>query len=368
MTPHILNVAADPVSGLPAQINLRDNTITYTEKDGRLVKMDLGPADVHIDSALANYAAGYRFADVGLVADECCPAVPVAKASDYYYTWDKDDVFQDVSEADLTSAGAGATPKEISPRLSSTTYSTIGRSLGAFVSTEEIANADAPLQVEQMAVARILTAFRAAREIRVASLLTTSGNWTGGYVRALAAGEKWNGGASSDPVEVIHTLQESSLTPVNMICMSERVAHSFMRNAQVQKYVASKTQVKPAVATENANDFAAILGLPRFCVATRKHKTSASAYGYIWGNSIVGCWIEPGMPMRGETISTAKTFRWTQANTGVPDGTIQGGFLVRSYFDPRRGARGGRVVVVACNDTEKMTSVYAGGLVTGAYA
>lgn len=352
-------------------LDLYNNTRKFRDENGKLVTMDLGNADVHIDQALANYAAGYKFADRGLIADFVAPVVPVPKASDKYYTWDKDDVFQ---EAEDLIVGQGASPREINPRLSSTTFSTLPFGASAAVPTELSANADAPLQIEQMYMARPLTALRLAREIRVASLATSSSNWTNGYTTTLGATQKWNSGSASNPVQDILTGIENSLTPVNFIAMSEQVQHDFVQNAQVQKYIASKVNLPPlplgapgdVTASVNAQ-ISAILELPPIHIGRRKKKLTASTYGYVWGSNVVLGYAEPGMPMNGQSISTFKTFRWSQADAGVPDGTVQGGFMVRSYFDPRRGARGSRVIVVAHNDAEISTSVFAGGLLINAH-
>jgi hypothetical protein len=156
--------------------------------------------------------------------------------------------------------------------------------------------------------------------------------------------------------------------------MSEQVWHDFVQNAAVQKYVASKTQVVPLPASRAGGqdiikneEFSALLGLPPFLIGRMKKKLTSSTYGYVWGNNVALLQNDPTVPSDGQSISTSKTFRWTGANTGAPDGTVQGGFLVRSYFDPRMGARGARRIVVTVNDAEVMTSVYAGGLIVNAH-
>ena len=66
-------------------------------------------------------------------------------------------------------------------------------------------------------------------------------------------------------------------------------------------------------------------------------------------------------PSSGRENASGYTFRWTGAP--APDGTITGGFMVRSYYDPKRGGRGGRVVVVLHNDSETVTGSILGGLI-----
>jgi hypothetical protein len=344
-------------------IDLVNNTRSMTDASGRLVTLDLGQSDVHIDSALAGYAAGYQSADVGLIADEAVPVLPTDKASDKYFTWDKDDVFQEGEDLVVTAGGA---VKEFSPRLSNATFSAIGYGAASFVPVELTANADAALNPQRQAVQRCLTIIRLARERRCATLLTTSGNWTGGYTATLGATAKWNSGSASNPVQDIYSAMEASLVNITALAMSERTYHDFVQNAQVQKFVASKTMVTPIPDKMSASQFSAILGLPPILIANRKAKTS-TGYGYLWGDNVALLHADAGIPTGGQTISTARTFRWSGANSGAPDGTMQGGFLVRTYYDPKRGPRGGTMVVVTHNDAEIMTSVYAGGLIIGAH-
>ena len=342
--------------------DLRNNTRTMTDPaTGKLVTMDLGVADVHIDSALANYAAGYQEAASASIADQVVPVLPVEKNSNKFYTWDKNDVFQDVQSLEVAPGGAMA---EVSPRVSNSNYNCVSYGVQSFVASEVQANADSALNPERQAVVRCMNAINIARERRCASLLMSSGNWTGGYTTTIAAGAKWNGGASSDPVRDLYTAIESSLVDVTAIVMSERTFHDFVQNPQVQKYIATKTAVAPV---PGASEFAALLQLPPIIVGKRKGIVTSSTYGYVWGDNVALIHADAGIPSGGATISTARTFRWNGANGGATDGTMQGGYLVRSYFDPKRGPRGGKVVAVVHNDTEVMTSVFAGGFIASAH-
>lgn len=343
--------------------DLANNTRTMTDPaSGKLVTMDLGTADVHIDAALATYAAGYQEAANESIADQVVPILPVDKKSNKYYTWDKNDVFQDVQSLEVAPGGAVA---EISPRLSNASYNTISYGVQCAVTTELQANADAALNPERQAMARCINALNLARERRCASTTQTSANWSGGFVRTLDATTKWNGGASSNPIADIFAALEASLTSVGGIVMSERTYHDFIQNAAVQKYIAFKSGAAPLPGAEKMS---AILELPPFIIGKRKAIVTSSTYGYLWGDNVSLIKADAGIPTGGQTISTARTFRWTGANGGVTDGTMQGGYLVRSYFDPKRGPRGAKVIVVCHDDTEVMTSVVAGGIIVGAHA
>lgn len=341
--------------------DLQNNTRTMTDpSSGKLVTMDLGMADIHIDSALATYAAGYQEAADTSIADLVVPVLPVEKNSNKFYTWDKNDVFQDVQSLEVAPGGAMA---ETSPRVSNSNYNCVSYGVQSFVATETQANADSALNPERQAVVRCMNAIKLARERRAALLLMASGSWSGGYTAAIAAGAKWNGGASSDPVRDLYTAIEASLVDVSHIVMSERTFHDFVQNAQVQKYIATKTAVAPV---PGSSEFSALLSLPPIVVGKRKGIVTASTYGYVWGDNVALIHADAGIPSGGSTISTARTFRWNGG--GATDGSMQGGYLVRSYFDAKRGPRGGKVIAVVVNDTEVMTSVSAGGLLTAAHA
>jgi hypothetical protein len=233
----------DSETGAPQILDLHRNTITMRdESSGRMIEMDLGMPDVHLDRALASYAAGYRFIDFECIADDVAPVTLTPFASDKFFNWDKDDILQD---ADDIIVGPGGTVKEITPRLSSAAFQTVSYGIGCFVPTELQSNADSPLSLQQAATARCMTVLKQARERRVAALTTTPGNWTGGYSVTLGATAKWNGGSASAPVQDVFALQEGSLSPIRTLVMPEPVYHGYAANTNVQKFFVSKNNTPP---------------------------------------------------------------------------------------------------------------------------
>ena len=359
---NIMNVK-DTQTGRTEQIDFYNNTRTFTNDDGRVVTMDISPSDVHVDQALPNAAFGYKLA--GGVADEVCPIVPVPKASDKYFIWDKYDAFQQATNPVIAD---GAQPSEISPRLSTSAYSTTPYALQAFVSTELEANADSPLRPRAMATQRLVNALLLAREARVAALLTTQGNYSAGYYAAATA--QWNGGATSDPVADIEARMEAALMPITAVVMSRRVYHAFSRNSAVQKFIAFKDSVPGLPSPEQFTSNNALLQLPRIIVSDMKGLSNTTGtIDYVWGNNVALIHAPPGgIPADGQDVASAYTFRW-QDGALIADGSaLPGGFFVRSYFDQRRGGRGGTTIVVGHNDAEVMTSSLVSGLITGCYA
>ena len=336
------------------------------------VLMDLSVSDVHIASAMPNIALGYHLEDG--VADIASPVIPSVKNQDYFFTWNSDNAFRPAAPA---MGGPGASPQEVNPALSQTKFTTNEFALAAYVPTEIEANADAPLQPYQAAVDMVMAKLRIAREQRVMSLLTTSGNWNSQNVLALTSGQQWNGGASSDPIANLQYIREHSYQKISKIVMGLPVFHALQRNAAVRQYHFAKTN-DPAL--PNAQELSRILELPPIIVAEMMITTGGSIGGgapgttgtpaFVWPSvagsaSSVVLLHEPAQnpPSSGRENATSYTYRWV--NAPAPDGTVTGGFMVRSYYDPRRGGRGGRIVVVLHNDIEVMTGNILGGLVTG---
>jgi len=349
------------------QYNPSDGSIQLRDSDsGQLYTLGLAPTDVHIDSTLATYCAGYN-QDKTSLAEKVCPTVPVDKASNYFWTWDIKDAFEYVDRMEVAGGSLGGVP-EIAPRLSSTLYTTKCFAVAGVVPLEVQSNADAPLNPQLAAASRAMNAQNLRRELQVKTLLDTSGNWTGGYSTAVIA--KWNGGAGSDPIEDLKLMIRASAQEPNYIVMSRVAYDYFIQHPAVNKYIVKGSMGDTAMANkpENANKVSAILDLPEILVGKMKYRSAATTYStYIWGNNVFGIYQEPSIPVDGQRVMTCKNFRWTGPQVS-PDGSSVSGFYVRRYFDPRRGPYGAWIVVVVVNEAPTMTSVYVGGRITGAYA
>lgn len=307
---------------------------------------ELGIANVHLATTLGNYCAGYKLADG--IADFVAPPVPTDKASDYYTTWDKDDAFQG---AHTQLVGEAAPLPEITPRLSSTLFSTAPYGLATFVPQGVIANADNPINPRMGYLRRIMNAMAIGREQRAAALLM-SGTTFSGYTANVAAGAKWNGGATSDPIADLHSAIKTALMPITDIIMSEEVAFAFVTNPNVAKYV----QYKSGVDVDGAA-ISSILKLPPITISKHKTKSNTTGlYGYTWGRGCLLIHREPGVTIDGESISTAKTFRWRKGGLG----NDASGFRVRMWFDPAKGQDGGEYIAVCTNEVVTATAPATG--------
>ena len=130
------------------------------------------PKDVHKDSYLTGFSVGYK--NPMFVADMVFPNVPVRKQSDYYYNFLKGAWFRNEAEV----RGPGARAARGGYPVTSGTYSCQERAFAHPVPIEVINNADAPVRPFETGTRFATNKVMLAKEIAVASLCMTSGNWT----------------------------------------------------------------------------------------------------------------------------------------------------------------------------------------------
>ncbi len=321
---------------------------------------DLAPGDVHIDRGLPGYAAGYALAEG--VADLASPPMLVPNQSDKFWTWNERNAFTAV---DPIIASAGGSPPEVSAALSNASFQTVPYALGAFVPTELQANADAPLNVMAKVMRVVMDKLKLARERRVVTTLQTTGSWNSNLVNTVAAGNKWNGGAGADPVLDLTIVCEQSFMDPTDIVMSQLVYNRLCQSPAIQKYFYAKDG-SPQIPSHA--QFATMFPeLPKITVAKMKYlPTAAGAITYAWGNHVVLLRSTAALATQ-QDIAPTRTFRWVGGPTS-DGGSAVGGWTVRTYFDPKRGPRGGTAIVVTHNDDDSiLTSKNVGGVVYNAY-
>jgi hypothetical protein len=340
-------------------LNLADNTLSYSDKDGQLVTMELGPADVHVDTIAANILVGYK--NPKFIADLISPVIPKDKASGKFFVMDPGDEYQ--AAQGLGSTAPGGAVVEIQPRVSKTSYAVKQYACGTFVPTELEAQADSPLRPGVMASNRVMKVIALARELRVSKKLTTSTNWGSGQRITLDTSTKWNGGASSDPISNLLTGDQNSLSELTHAVMSRPVFNAFIQNASVREW--TKYKANEPVLPSAIDGLYQFPNLPmKILVSDAKVKVADGSMQYIWGSNIVLLRV-PATPMStdGQEVSSCLTFRW---NVNPEDGTVVDGLTVRSFFDERRGPNGGRSWVCSQHDAEKITDPTVGGIIVGA--
>lgn len=329
----------------------------FRDEHGSLIALDLTPTDVHQPAVNPTYAAGYRVGQNG-IADVMSPVIPVPKKTDYYGTWN---AASDFSAPQGEVSAAGGQIAEINPGLTFSTYDAVSYALAGALPTEVLANADTPFQPLPKLMQVLVDKLKLARNIRVANQMQTSGSWNTNLVQTILSGSQWNEGPAGNPLLVIHAMMDSTYAPITGFGLTGQLFRDMCRHPNVQKYFEFKDKVD-GIPTPEA--FARELKLPPFYLDETKY-TVGGKLSYVWGNALVAI-HEAASNVSQQDVSTAKTWRWIGGEV-PPDGQLTGGFLVRSYFDQKRGPRGSTVVVCAHNDAESMTSGLVGGLVLAAH-
>ena len=151
---------------------------------------------VHVSTTLTQVAVGY--ANATYIARQVFPIVPVTKDTDQYYIFTKADWFRD--EAKAVAPGNG--PQESGYSTSTCPYVCIEYGSRVPLPYKVRDNADNVIQPRTRAVRLATDRVELALEIRVATMVTTAGNWT--TTASLSSGSLWSAD-TSDPFSAITT-------------------------------------------------------------------------------------------------------------------------------------------------------------------
>lgn len=300
--------------------------------------MSLSPSAVHIDRALTNCAISYRNREY--IADQCMPVVTVANRSDKIFEFPVETMQQ---LADVSIAGNRGMPGEVKYSLnSSKNYSVSDYALMDFVSNDEIANADAPLQPKVEAVEIVTNFLMLARESRVASAVFGAGNY-GANTAALAGASRWDT-STSDPVQAIEDAIESCFVRPTHLVLGGQVWPKLRNHPKFLQYILSRASTASGDVPLRVSErlIADAFGLEGCIVGRAKSVTSVEGQsvttGYLWGKSAALIRVEKS-PSARKTQCFGYTFRF-------------GSFETREIVDNVRGVRGGVFEKVSHSDAE----------------
>ena len=300
--------------------------------------MSLSPSAVHIDRALTNCAISYRNREY--IADQCMPVVTVANRSYKIFEFPVETMLQ---LADVSIAGNRGMPGEVKYSLnSSKNYSVSDYALMDFVSNDEIANADAPLQPKVEAVEIVTNFLMLARESRVASAVFGAGNY-GANTAALAGAGRWDT-STSDPVQAIEDAIESCFVRPTHLVLGGQVWPKLRNHPKFLQYILSRASTASGDVPLRVSEqlIADAFGLEGCIVGRAKSVTSVEGQsvttGYLWGKSAALIRVEKS-PSARKTQCFGYTFRF-------------GSFETREIVDNVRGVRGGVFEKVSHSDAE----------------
>lgn len=258
--------------------------------------MNPGKGDVHVNAALTNLALGYH--PQGLIARSIFPVIPVAKESDKYYVWNKQDAFARPS----TLRADGAEANEVGFRLSTDTYQCEEYALKTAVTDRQMKNADSVLNLKTSKMRRLQDLLELDLEVRVATMLTTLGTWASTNRVTLSGADQFDNAsftASGVPIEKrFDTAKEAVRQGTggyepNVVIIPSAVAKVMKRDSAIRdliKYTHSDLLVDGDLPQKL---WGMKVVIPKATYTSSKEGASSVTYSDVWGKHIVFLYVNP---------------------------------------------------------------------------
>ncbi len=150
--------------------------------------------NVHVSATLSQMSIGYH--PTGMIAEQVFPVMKVSHENDLYYVWDKGQAFRvDRTDGYGTLRADRARAKKMQFGAALKSYQAFEFAEEVDVSYRELANADSVLQLQLSKVRRAQDHVLLDQEIRVANLLTTTGNYAAANFTTNSGTSQWNNAA-----------------------------------------------------------------------------------------------------------------------------------------------------------------------------
>lgn len=273
----------------------------------RFAKAQPTLSDVHINRPLTDISVAFMQMAADFVADRVFPTVPVAKQSDLFFVYSREDWYRSVAKRrapGTESAGSGWD-------LATQQYFAHKYAIHKDVSDDIRANADAAIRMDQDATQFVTQQCMLIREI------TWRDNYfvTGAWANESTPGTLWDAGGST-PIEdiraeIINVKAATGFRP-NVAVMSPRVWAVLQDHPDfVARINAGQTPVGPALV--NLDAFAAVLEIDEAMVAWAVENTAqegaTEATDFIVGDNLLLAYRAPAPSLLQP--SAGYTFAWT---------------------------------------------------------
>lgn len=257
--------------------------------------------DVHRDAILTNVSIAYR--NSSYIADMVFPVIPVANQSDFYYVFDKGAWFRDR----VAVRAPGTRAKRADYAITSASYFCMPYALSKAVPDEVRDNADTPLRPEIEAAEFVTDGLLLGQEIRVADLLTASGNWASASNPSVL----WSND-TSDPIRDMDTAVNAVVSKIgrfpNVAVMSWDVWRRIKRHPD---FIDRVKYTRPG-GTPQPTDLQEFIGVEKVLIGLALKDTSeegaTSSVSYIWGNMFWTGYVTPTAAINSPTAGYA--FQW----------------------------------------------------------
>lgn len=308
---------------------------------------DIAPATVHNNATLANMSVQY--ANEAYIGEQLMPEIRTAKQTGIYFLYGQSDRMQYPDDE----LGPRSRANEIQETRTTLTYACVPYGYENFVSAMTLANQDAPLDEMVDLQEAILEGLAFRRELRIATILTTAGNY-GANTVAIPAANAWNSATGGDPIGELKTGAAavwmgrgpsdldffSSLNVFNFLCRHPAILDLFKYNGS-----------SPGLATPDM--IARWFDASRYLVGKARqdatNEATAATYTRVWGDVFGMVRVARRASIRN--ASFGYTFRH-----GTP--------ISLQWFDERVGHGGGYTAKVSVSEQHAVVSAPCGYLIT----
>lgn len=316
---------------------------------------DLQNRNPVLESVLATYGQGGSF-----IADMLSPVTLVDDRSGVVDQLLRSDFSRVVEDA----VGVSGEPNHYAWGSGTTSYTCFGRALMTNVPVSVASNADAPFQpVEETSAKQLMEALLLGRENRVATLLTTNGN----YNTTVSASAVWSDQTNADPIADVHSAIES-LAAGGAEDSVLRLEMTLERWHELSRHPAmlGGGSTNPTV---NKGEAASRLNVDEILVTDVEKDTAntgqSASYSRIWdGTKAALVRVPRGQPnLRTKAFSLSPRF---QGDINIEGLTRDAnGIVTARWTDPKPGVHGAVKLKVGFEDDEKVIQNDQGVLITG---
>lgn len=265
-------------------------------------------SDVHVNGPLTQISIAYLQDQNDFIANKVFPNVPVAKQSDNYFTYPKQQWFRtDAKERPVSSESAGSGYEQ-----STDTYNAKIYALHKDVDDSIRANADSPLDLDRDAAEFVTRGLMLRREKDWAAKYFITGLWTGSSTGTdIVPSTKWDVSGST-PIKDVRTeitaMKKKTGFKPNTFVMGEDVWAALQDNADFLDRIAI-TQRK--IVTTDL--LATVLGVERVMIAGAVEDTAneggTPSMDYVFSKDALLCYSAPRPSIL--LPSAGYTFSWT---------------------------------------------------------
>lgn len=322
----------------------------------------VGPDSVHDDRFLSNLSTQY--ANDEYIGEDLMPPVTVSKKSDTFPTYGKRDRLALPADDNIADGGDVT---EVEETRGTDSYACRDKGFKRSIAATTVANEDAPLD-EMLNLIEGLAEMRAlAREIRIADVLTTAGNYPTGNKVTLAGADQWNSASGGAPIkniqDAVAALWRGRAAAMTKAFSSLEVYNTLARHPDILGlFIYGGREV--GLATPGM--IAQYLGLDDYLVGAARKDTdaiaSSASYGRVWGDFFGVLRVANRASIRSATFGM--TLRWLMQ--GVPG--AQNGILTQMWFEERKGLGGSYCAKVGESEAHKVQASDAGYLISDCLA